>query len=248
MAAGLIDTPHRRHEVARKRHEIIYIYYIMMRRQGLREFRRNGAIRGILRDRKVIILLLESSGGLCDNTTGSTHLITDYHREAPVLLSATVEDLKLFMNTLLARPAFDSFLLTEGSVTTCMTYLMDGHYRTGYFDREDAGKHPEYVAWGYVRPHVFDMIRGHQKPLKMRFVFRAPEEIVQKLLSDTGAPLTSGDVSGLYINIVYVSGSVSVTSGTALRVFSADRSLEQAWDRYVTAMFRQLNIAIQSQL
>lgn len=164
------------------------------------------------------------------------------------MISVTVDDLKLFMNALLAGDSFDPFLLTEGSVTTCLTYFIDGHYRSGYFDQEVRENPPEYVPWEYVRPHIFDMIRGRRKPLKMRFIFRAPEDAVERLVRESGAALTAGDVAGLYINLTYETGTVSVTTGVSLRVFSADRTLEHAWDESVRELFRRLDLAVTDQL
>ena len=43
------------------------------------------------------------------------------------MTALSILDIKEFMNLLLRTDTFDSFLMLEGSITTYMAYLLDGH-------------------------------------------------------------------------------------------------------------------------
>ena len=48
------------------------------------------------------------------------------------MLALKVLDVKNCMNDLLASEAFDRFLLSDATITTRMTYSLDGHLTKGY--------------------------------------------------------------------------------------------------------------------
>ena len=43
------------------------------------------------------------------------------------MTALSILNVKEFMNILLRTNTFDGFLLSEGSITTYMTFLLDGH-------------------------------------------------------------------------------------------------------------------------
>ena len=52
------------------------------------------------------------------------------------MLALKVLDVKNCMNDLLASEAFDRFLLSDATITTRMTYSLDGHLTKGYLTEE----------------------------------------------------------------------------------------------------------------
>jgi len=50
------------------------------------------------------------------------------------------------------------------------------------------------------------------------------------------------EIDGLFLNIHYEGSSVNCVSGTSLRTFSLDKSLEHAWDSMLQKFFRQKEI------
>ena len=45
------------------------------------------------------------------------------------MISFQIQDIKDFMSRLLLSPAFDAFLVVEGSVTTFSAFVIDGRLR-----------------------------------------------------------------------------------------------------------------------
>lgn len=61
-----------------------------------------------------------------------------YHRyQGERMLALKVLDVKNCMNDLLASEAFDRFLLSDATITTRMTYSLDGHLTKGYLTEEE---------------------------------------------------------------------------------------------------------------
>ena len=52
------------------------------------------------------------------------------------MIAVTVSDVKGMMRQLLLREEFDHFLIVEGSITTFLTYSIDGQLQRDFFDGE----------------------------------------------------------------------------------------------------------------
>lgn len=65
---------------------------------------------------------------------------------------------------------------------------------------------------------------------------------MEKLLIQQGLDLNPQDVRGLYINLKYDGTKLQCITGTALNLFTMDKSLEQAWDKMVQKFFIQKEI------
>ena len=165
--------------------------------------------------------------------------------------SLLIQDHKTFMHHLLAAETFDSFELVKAQISTFCTFSIDGSYHHGYFQEEDASvSDAPYCAWRMVRPHVLEMIRGKSKPRNMHIVFRLSDANTQKVLrsgaSSGAASLSAEDVNGLYLNISYnhteSEEQIACVTGTSLKVFSTDKSLEHSWDDMVIRFFRKNQI------
>ena len=94
------------------------------------------------------------------------------------MIAVTVSDVKGMMRQLLLREEFDHFLIVEGSITTFLTYSIDGQLQRDFFDGEKEEEIRE-ERWD-VRP-----LGGSEKSLLsddkreadspgFRFVFELP--------------------------------------------------------------------------
>ncbi len=168
--------------------------------------------------------------------------------------SLQIPDTKDFMNKLLNLEVFDPFLVSEASVTTFTTFQIDGSFHSEYYgeistdtqegsaaDKEDGNGTTRQAAltWRMVRPIFFDLIKGKHTPLNFKIVFRLADYNVEKLLTQSGVPVKVADVAGLFLNIHYNGKETTCTTGTSLRVFTLDKSLDQAWDSMVQRFFKK---------
>ena len=145
------------------------------------------------------------------------------------MIALSILDVKEFMNILLRTDTFDSFLLREGSITTCMAYHLDGRAKADFFSPEDEAyglvAKESYVPFSLVRPTCFDIIKGKRTPSSFQFVFQLSSENQKRTVSS--------------IKLV-------CTNGISCHIFSMDKSLEQAWDDMVKVFLRKHRIAFES--
>jgi hypothetical protein len=146
--------------------------------------------------------------------------------------SFRITDVKGFMAQLLTRDAFDSFLLVEATIHNRVAYVIDGHV---------AGEETPCVPYGDVRPLCFDMIKGSKTPEFFQFVLQLAPEAKDKFIEDSDVVLQSADVLSLSMNIRYQNDELTIVTGTSLRIFTVDRSLEQQWDQWVRRFLIQGN-------
>lgn len=165
------------------------------------------------------------------------------------MTALSILDVKEFMNILLRTDTFDSFLLSEGSITTCMTYLLDGHARADFFSPEDEPyelvAQESYIPFSLVRPVCFQIIRGKRPPSSFKFVFLLSAENLKRTVSSINSGFSAEDVSGMYLNLKYQNQQLICTTGISCRIFSMDKSLEHGWDDMVKLFFRKHGIAVE---
>ena len=150
------------------------------------------------------------------------------------MLSLTIKDTKNFMSQLLIKEAFDGLFLSEAVIKTANSYTIRGELNKDFFSEEEWNELPEksYSRWSSIKPFCFQLIKGSKVPSYMKMVFLLPPKQVAKLLSDNQTALTPDDINGLFLNIKYQGGAVSVVTGTSIKVFSLDKTLEHSFDAF----------------
>lgn len=150
------------------------------------------------------------------------------------------------MSHLLLSDTFDHFLFIEGEIVTFNTFTIDGYLRKDFYgaDPEDipAG---DYSSWKQLRELCFSIIKGKRTPLSFRFVFSLSPENIAKLIDRKGLDFQSSDVQGLYLNIRFDGTSLQCVTGTSLKTFSLDKSLEKEWDSMVPRFFDKKGLAFE---
>lgn len=160
--------------------------------------------------------------------------------------SFQIQDTRDFMKKLLVSETFDTFQLSEAVITTFATFQIDGTFQTSYFGIQDDQEFPvekdSFTLWRRVRPFFFDLTKGKNTPLSFRIVFRLAPHNVAKLLTQSGIMMSPEDVDGLFLNIRFDENGLYCISGTSLRIFTLDKSLEHAWDGMLEKFFRKKEI------
>lgn len=174
----------------------------------------------------------------------------DGKNERESMLALKVLDVKKCMNALLASEIFDAFLLSEATITTRMTYTLDGHLTKDYLTEEElaeAGLLGERcVSYGYVRKLCFDMIKGKRKPAAFHFTFLCPKKLMEQMIDTQKVNVRPSDVANLTLNLRYVGEELHVTAGCTMAGFSLDRSMEEAWNTWVKMFFAEHEIAVEN--
>ena len=84
-------------------------------------------------------------------------------------------------------------------------------------------------------------VLGENAPVDSWNLILKPENL-EKLLSRSGLSFRSEDVFGLYLNCQFDGEHLLCTTGTSLKIFTLDKSLDHLWDDMVKRFFRQQGI------
>lgn len=160
------------------------------------------------------------------------------------MVALSLTEVKECMSKLLLSETFDSFLFIEGEIMTFSTFTMDGYLKKDFFE-EGTAPDREYALWKEMREYCFSLIKGKRTPLGFKIVLGLSASNIQKLIQQQGLDFELEDVRGLYINLKYDGKNLHCVTGTAMNLFTMDRSLEQAWDMMVQKFFTQKEIAFE---
>lgn len=144
------------------------------------------------------------------------------------------------MAELLLRETFDSFLFIEGSVTTFNKFTIDGYIHSDFYEA-DAPAEP-YSVWKSLREFVFSIIKGKRTPLDFHFVFALSADAVRTFITENELDFQPESVQGLYLNFRYDGSTLTCVTGTSLKVFTLDKSLDHTFDRWVEQFFTEHEI------
>ncbi|MBR5337165.1 MAG: hypothetical protein IK152_04210 [Lachnospiraceae bacterium] len=168
-----------------------------------------------------------------------------------------ITDVKGFMGKLLASDTFDEYLILEAVITKANTFTIDGRLSEEYLAEmnnevlaaagaenddsrsgETAGT-MRLQTWGNVRNICYDLVKGKTLPIYMKVVLQSSAAATADIISRSGAGLSPEDVAGLYINITYDRRELRCVTGTSIRTFTLDKSLEHEWDGYVARVLKE---------
>lgn len=141
------------------------------------------------------------------------------------------------MNHLLLADTFDYFSVSEAVITTFVTFTVNGALHPDFYDPDTARSLREakksQVRWSGIRSLCYSVIRGKRPPVSFRLIFVLPDDQAKDLCMVSGAPVQPENISGMFLNIHYTGTDLSVTTGTSLKIFTLDKTLEHAFDQAV---------------
>lgn len=144
--------------------------------------------------------------------------------------SYNIDDIKTFMNDLLVNEKYDSFNLYEARIKTGLDYYIRGLFNKGFFDYDVQGDMDDYELWGNVKETVFSLIKGKRLPISFKVILMFNRENIDRLIEMNNLPISKDDISGLFFNINYEDEKLTITTGTSLKIFTLDKTLENIWD------------------
>ncbi len=154
-----------------------------------------------------------------------------------------IENIKDFVNQLLSHEAWGRFRLYEAEVKGFCTLRIDGSLNREFFDQEEEMEDQKYAAWKDIKGIFYQAIRGNKLPVSFKINLVADEETVEELLEKEHLSIQNSEVVSLNLNIYYERGSLAATTGTSLKIFTMDKTLEYAWENYIKDFFKTMNIS-----
>lgn len=156
-----------------------------------------------------------------------------------------IEDVKKLTELLFIKEAFDRFLVREAHFVTGITVDLDGTLNTDYYDSDETAALPDQncAAWKAMKGLCFQIIKGKKLPKRFQIVLKLAPTDISPWIVKNGLNEASESVKGLFLTLRYENQQLSCTSGTALSVFTMDKSLEQTWDSQMLRFFKTLEVA-----
>jgi hypothetical protein len=164
------------------------------------------------------------------------------------MISLTITEVKAFMGKLLAQNTFDFFLLKELELSTFTNFTINGSLNEAFFTKEELeerGEHQRSVLWSEIRSIAYTMIKGNKTPLALKIVFQLPRPLCEELVREAGGRLKLEEVGGLYLNVRFDKNELHLITGSAIKTFTLDKTLEQEWDLWVKRMLKEQGIVFE---
>lgn len=148
------------------------------------------------------------------------------------MIALHILDVKDFMAKLLIQTVFDNFLLTEMEINTFTKFQIQGRINKSYFSSDEIEllQDRSLVKWNEVRGIAFQIMKGNKTPSSFHIVLQLSPENVEKLTSSTGVPLKAVDITGLYMHLKYENNQLTMITGTGVKIFTMDKTLDKEWD------------------
>ena len=164
------------------------------------------------------------------------------------MVALKVEEQKAFTEGLFIGEIFDKFLVREAEIVTWNRFSIDGKIRQGYFSEEELEENriEEYSSWKSLKPICYSLIRGKRLPESFRIVFLMPPSARDRFVSGRVPGISPDQVGGLYINVQYENQEMICVTGTSMKQFTMDRTLENEWDENVRKFLRKNGAAMRN--
>ncbi|MCR5368801.1 DUF5721 family protein [Eubacterium sp.] len=149
------------------------------------------------------------------------------------MISENIENVKGLVSRLLSDEIFANMLLYSLEVKNAYLTEVSGKMNKEFFDSSEEAGAEEYIRWSDVRELFFQSIKGSRLPLKFKIVLLADSLLIEKIGEAAEIQNASGNIASLGVNIYYDRNGLSITSGTSLKLFTMDKSVEKCWDEWV---------------
>jgi len=165
------------------------------------------------------------------------------------MVALKIEEVKPFMAKLLTNTIFDDFILKEMEIQTFTSFYISGQFFESFFSKEELEERggETFVLWKEVRNIALTVIRGNKTPLSMKIVFQLPKSASEELINSLGGKVRKEDVGGLFMNIRFEKNELHIITGTAIKTFTMDKTLEREWDVWVKKFLNSQNICFLEQ-
>ena len=100
------------------------------------------------------------------------------------MLAFTLSSLKDATSHLFTQPSFDDFDVLSVTIVSYITFSMDGHLNTAFFENADT-QPDKLCSWQRLRPVCFSIIKGKQPPVSFQITFFLDKDKASNLFNDS---------------------------------------------------------------
>ena len=158
-------------------------------------------------------------------------------------------DIKPFMQLLFQTNTLDSYEFVSAAIRTDMTYTLEGHINKDFFTEDELeqmhASDTPYLFWQYAKEKVFQLIKGKKTPSQLKIVLKLSDNDIHSLLDSTHSSLTTADIDGMFLNILFQEGKLTIVCGISYKIFTMDKSLENELTTNISAILKAASITCQ---
>ncbi len=158
--------------------------------------------------------------------------------------SINIENKPEFFKRLTEGGSFDSFLMVSVKITGKYTLEADGRLNNYKTEPSVPDNTDEFVTWKEAK----HLLSGFADTKKFKLVLSLTKDQVKKLSEKSESSVTYEQIEGLYINIVCENEKIVCTTGTSLKTFTMDKSLEEYYDKYTLNFLSRIDVKKQEAL
>lgn len=160
-----------------------------------------------------------------------------------------VLDIKQFMQLLFQTNALDSYEFISASIRTDMTYNLDGHINKEFFTPDELEQmntnESLYLFWHTAKEKVFQLIKGKKTPSQLKIVLKLSEDNTYSLLESTHSTLSTMDIDGMFLNILFQHDKLTIVCGISYKIFTLDKNLENEFTTSISSLLKGASITCQ---
>lgn len=142
----------------------------------------------------------------------------------------TNSNIKHFMNKLLKENTFDLFETRGVEIRSFTKFEISGVI---YNENKEEVIKNNFCKWDTLKTYVFNIIKGNKRPKSIKIIFSIPDDDVSTIHQNASA---------LFLNILFESDEVTLTTATSQKNFSLEKSVDSVWNDYVTNFLSQNQI------
>ncbi|MDE6186474.1 MAG: hypothetical protein K2G39_13760, partial [Lachnospiraceae bacterium] len=102
-----------------------------------------------------------------------------------------------------------------------------------------------FSEWKNMRSLCFDLIKGKRTPVGFKLVLHLKPEIIQQILTQGNAGVSSSDMKAFVLNIKYDGSMLTCITATAFYTFLPDKTPDKLWDDFVTYFLSEKEISFE---
>ena len=131
--------------------------------------------------------------------------------------------IKPFMAKLFQGTEFSGFEVRKIEIKTITKFSIDGQLET---TEEEAPV--QFCTWAQLQPYALNIIKGSVKPRAIKIIFALGQTEMQSHFAEH-----ANDAS-LFLNIAFDGDKITLTTGYSQKTFTLDKTINTAWDAYIT--------------
>lgn len=154
------------------------------------------------------------------------------------MLALQITSLKKFMTQLLTGDIFDIFLLEEASLTTAVSFQINGRINREFFPPQERTPESipyEFQPWSEIKGLCFDLIKGRNTPLNFKFVMQLKPEKMTAMLekaASSGTEIPAGEqLKSLILTVKYDGEKATLLTGSSYSAFVMDKTADELWEK-----------------